>query len=66
MIDNVHSYTQARIDDIAKSTASKYRISASTFMLAGINIPYNIMIAGIPFVLTGQLKTSTPHYIHFF
>jgi hypothetical protein len=27
---------------------------------------YNIMIAGIPFVLTGQLKTNTPHYIHFF
>ena len=23
------------------------------------------MIAGIPFVLTGQLKTNTPHYIHF-
>ena len=27
---------------------------------------YNIMIAGIPFVLAGQLKTNTPHYIHFF
>ena len=26
----------------------------------------NIMIAGIPFVLAGQLKTNTPHYIHFF
>ena len=26
---------------------------------------YNIMIAGIPFVLAGQLKTNTPHYIHF-
>ena len=24
------------------------------------------MIAGIPFVLAGQLKTNTPHYIHFF
>jgi hypothetical protein len=23
------------------------------------------MIAGIPFVLAGQLKTNTPHYIHF-
>ena len=27
---------------------------------------YNIMIAGIPFVLGGQLKTNTPHYIHYF
>jgi hypothetical protein len=27
---------------------------------------HNIMIAGIPFVLAGQLKTNTPHYIHFF
>jgi hypothetical protein len=27
---------------------------------------YNIMIAGIPFVLVGQLKANTPHYIHFF
>ena len=27
---------------------------------------YNIMIAGIPFVLAGQLKTNTPHYTHFF
>ena len=27
---------------------------------------YNIMIAGIPFVLAGQLKTNTPHCIHFF
>jgi hypothetical protein len=26
----------------------------------------NIMIAGIPFVLAGQLKTNTPHYINFF
>jgi hypothetical protein len=26
----------------------------------------NVMIAGIPFVLAGQLKTNTPHYIHFF
>jgi hypothetical protein len=25
----------------------------------------NIMIAGIPCVLAGQLKTNTPHYIHF-
>jgi hypothetical protein len=32
----------ARIYGIAKSIASKYRISASTFMLAGINIPYNL------------------------
>ena len=24
------------------------------------------MISGIPFVLAGQLKTNTPHYIHFF
>ena len=23
------------------------------------------MIAGIPFVLAGQLKTNTPHYIHY-
>jgi hypothetical protein len=30
------------------------------------NIWNNIMIAGIPFVLAGQLKTNTPHYIHFF
>jgi hypothetical protein len=30
------------------------------------NNPDNIMIAGIPFVLAGQLKTNTPHYIHFF
>jgi hypothetical protein len=28
--------------------------------------PYNIMIAGIPFVLAGQLKTNTPHCINFF
>jgi hypothetical protein len=28
--------------------------------------PDNIMIAGIPFVLAEQLKTNTPHYIHFF
>ena len=27
---------------------------------------YNIMIGGVPFVLAGQLKTNTPHYIHFF
>ena len=32
----------ARIDGIAKSTASKYRISASIFMLTGINIPYKL------------------------
>jgi type IV secretory pathway component VirB8 len=25
----------------------------------------NIMIARISFVLAGQLKTNTPHYIHF-
>jgi hypothetical protein len=30
------------------------------------HIDNNIMIAGIPLVLTGQLKTNTPHYIHFF
>ena len=33
----------ARIDGIAKSTASKYRISDSIFMLAGINIPYKLL-----------------------
>jgi hypothetical protein len=27
---------------------------------------YNIMIAGIHYVLAEQLKTNTPHYIHFF
>ena len=33
----------ARIDGIAKSTASKYQISASIFMLAGINIPNKLL-----------------------
>jgi hypothetical protein len=30
------------------------------------SIVYNIMIAGIPFVLTGQLKTNTPHALYSF
>ena len=40
--------------------------SREKHMLTDSVQPYNIMIAGIPFVLAGQLKTNTPHYIHFF
>ena len=42
------------------------KILKQLFAEGEVIIGDNIMIAGIPFVLTGQLKTNTPHYIHFF
>jgi hypothetical protein len=42
------------------------RSQTGTFRFGHSIYLYNIMIAGIPFVLAGQLKTNTPHYIHFF